>query len=92
MLIREERKGRFQVAVLVLVLSGILGNLFGLFLAAVLPDGPLHDVLSYGKAFGLDPPVSLDLWIVSLSLGIRVNMNMCGLLFMVLGLIFYKKA
>lgn len=92
MLIREERKGRLQAAVLVLILSGILGNLLGLLLGAVLPEGPLHDVLSYSRAFGLDPPVSLDLWILSLSIGMKVKMNMCGLLFMILGLIVYKKA
>jgi hypothetical protein len=49
-------------------------------------------VLSYSRAFGLDPPVSLDLWILSLSIGMKVKMNMCGLLFMILGLIVYKKA
>lgn len=92
MLIREERRSRFQGAALVLVLSGILGNLFGVFLGAVLPEGSLHDVLSNSRAFGLDPPVSLDLWILSLSIGLNVKLNICGLFFMILGLIFYKKA
>ena len=92
MLIREERKNRLQAAIMVLILSGIIGNLFGVFLGAVLPEGSLHDALSKGKAFGLDPPVSLDLWIVSVSIGFNVKFNSCGLLFMFLGLIFYKKA
>ncbi len=92
MLIREEKRNRFQAAILVLILSGIIGNLFGVFLGAVLPEGPLHDVLSKSKAFGLDPPLSLDLWIVSVSIGFNVKLNSCGLLFMFLGLIFYKKA
>ncbi len=92
MLIREERKNRFQGAVLVLILSGIVGNLFGVFLGAVLPEGSLHDFLSKSKAFGLDPPLAVDLWIVSVSVGFNVKLNSCGLLFMFLGLIFYKKA
>jgi hypothetical protein len=92
MLIREERRSRFQAAVLVLVLSGIVGNLFGVFLGAVLPEGSLHDALSKSKSFGLDPPLSVDLWIVSVSIGFNVKLNVCGLLFMILGLILYKNA
>jgi len=92
MLIREEKKIRFQVAIVVLILSGIIGNLFGVFLGAVLPEGALHDTVAKSKAFGLDPPLALDLWIVSLSIGFKVKLNICSLLFMVLGLIFYKKA
>ena len=92
MLIREEKRNRFQAAIMVLILSGIIGNLFGVFLGAVLPEGSLHDTLSKSKAFGLDPPLSIDLWIVYVSIGFNVNLNSCGLLFMFLGLIFYKKA
>lgn len=92
MLIREERKTRLKTAIVVLILSGIIGNLFGVFLGAVLPEGSLHDVLSKSKSFGLDPPVSLDLWIVALSIGFNVKLNICGLLFMFVGLILYKKA
>jgi len=92
MLIREEKRNRFQAAILVLILSGIIGNLFGVFLGAVLPEGSLHDILSKSKAFGLDPPLSIDLWIVSVSIGFNVKLNTCGLLFMFFGLIFYKKA
>jgi len=92
MLIREEKKNRFQAAILVLILSGIIGNLFGVFLGAALPEGSLHDALSKSKAFGLDPPLSIDLWILSVSIGFNVKLNSCGLLFMFLGLIFYKKA
>jgi len=92
MLIREEKKTRFQVAVMVLILSGIIGNLFGVFLGAVLPAGSLHDALSKSKSFGLNPPVSVDLWIVSFSVGFNVKLNTCGLLFMLFGLILYKKA
>jgi hypothetical protein len=92
MLIREERKTRLKTAIMVLILSGIIGNLFGVFLGAVLPEGSLHDTLSKSKSFGLDPPVSLDLWIVSLSIGFNVKLNICGLLFMFVGLILYKKA
>ena len=92
MLIREERRNRFQAAIMVLILCGIIGNLFGVFLGAILPEGSLHDALSKSKAFGLDPPVSLDLWIVSVSIGFNVKLNICGLFFMVFGLIFYKRA
>ncbi len=92
MLIREERRTRIRAAIVVLILSGIVGNLLGVFLGAVLPEGSLHDALSRSKAFGLHPPLSIDLWIVSVSIGFNVKLNICGLLFMILGLILYKKA
>jgi hypothetical protein len=92
MLIREERKKHFGEALLVLIISGILGNLFGLLLGALLPDGSLHDVLARSYGYGLTPPLSIDLWVLSISFGFKLNMNACGLIFMFLGLLLYKKA
>jgi short subunit fatty acids transporter len=61
-------------------------------LGVLLPDGSLHDILARSYGYGLTPPVSIDLWIFSISFGFRLNMNACGLIFMFLGLLLYKKA
>ena len=92
MLMREERKRRFRVAILVLLISGIVGNLLGIFLGALLPQGSVNDVLARSVDIGLDPPLSIDLWIVSLSLGFQLRLNLCSFLFMFFGLMLYKKA
>lgn len=88
----KEKRGQFRVAILVLVISGILGNLFGIFLGALLPEGSLHDVVAKGIGIGLEPPLNVDLWIVSLSVGFQLKLNTCSFLFMFLGLMLYKKA
>ncbi len=92
MLIREEKKRYFRIAIMVVIIAGIMGNLFGIFLGVLLPEGSLHDVLAKSYAYGLDPPVRLDLWIVSFSIGFQVKLNFCSLLFMFFGFLFYKKA
>ena len=46
MLIREERRRHYRIALLVLLVAAILGNLFGIFLGAVLPNGALQDLVS----------------------------------------------
>jgi len=92
MLIREERRRHYRIALLVLLVAAILGNLFGIFLGAVLPNGALQDLVSKSLSLGLDPPVRLDLWVVSFSVGFTVELNSCSFLFMLLALIFYKKA
>jgi hypothetical protein len=91
MLIREERKRRLGAGFLMLVISGILGNVVGIFMGALLPDGILNDLLAKSLVFGLDPPFHVDMWIVSFSLGFHLKLNMCSFLFMFFGLILYKK-
>ncbi len=92
MLIREEKKRHFRVAILVLVISGVLGNLVGIFLGAILPEGSLHDILAKSLSMGLDPPLNIDLWIISFSIGFKLKLNSCSFLFMLFGLLLYKKA
>ena len=87
MLIREDRKRRLGTGFLILAISGALGNVFGILLGAILPEGALHDFLSKCMVFGLDPPLRIDLWILAFSFGIQFKLNSCSLLFMLLGLL-----
>ncbi len=91
MLIRNEKKRHLGAGLLVLILAGILGQVVGIFLGALLPDGALSDVLAKNILFGLDPPLRVDLWILSFSIGFQVSLNSCSFLFMFLGLLLYKK-
>ncbi|MEW6441903.1 MAG: DUF4321 domain-containing protein [bacterium] len=93
MLIKEEKKRKpLMGALLVLIIAGLLGNIFGVFLGALLPDGSLSEVLARSFGYGLEPPLVVDLWIFSVSFGFKFQLNSCGLAFMFLGLILYKKA
>jgi len=91
MLIREEKKRQVGVGFLILVFSGLLGNVVGIFLGALIPEGPVHEVVAKSLVFGLDPPLCIDLWIASFSIGFHLKLNVCSFLFMIFGLFLYKK-
>lgn len=92
MLIREEKTKSFRAALFVVLLAGILGNLFGSFLGSLLPDGLIHDMVSRPYGYGLRAPLSVDLWLFSFSFSFQFRLNSCSLLFMLLGLLLYHKA
>ncbi len=76
----------------VLILAGIVGNLIGRALAVVVPGGVVHDLLISGFRFGIDPPWTLNLSVLSLSLGFTVNVTFLGALLMIIFLFLFKKA
>jgi len=92
MLLKEEKKGRIGMILAVLLLSALLGNLLGLLLGSLFPEGTIHDILATQYEYGVRDTFTLNLWIISLSAGFLVRLNGCGLLFMFLGIILYKKA
>jgi hypothetical protein len=78
--------------VLMLIFAGILGNLVGRGLALVIPGGIVHDILISGFRFGIEPPWTLDLSVLSLSFGFTLNLTFLGALAMIFFLFLYKKA
>lgn len=92
MLIREEKKKPLRAALAVVLLAGILGNLFGAFLGSLLPDGLVHDLVARPYGYGLRTPFSADLWLFSFSFSFQFRLNSCSLLFMLLGLLLYHKS
>jgi len=75
-------------------------NLFILFLAGMVVGGfigyylgqnPLFEWLNYGKVFGLEEPLTLELGIIHLVLGITININIASIFGMVLGGLIYRQ-
>jgi len=92
MLLKEEKKGGIAIILVMLLVSGLLGNLLGMLVGAFFPQGILYDILARQYECGLNPPVTLNLWILSLSAGFLIRLNGCSLLLMFLGMLLYKKA
>lgn len=86
---RERRSILLPLAIA--ILAGIVGNLVGRGLAVVVPGGVVHDLLISGFHFGIDPPWTLNLAVVSMSLGFTLNLTFLGALLMVFFLFLYKK-
>ncbi len=72
---------------LIFLFSGIVvGNLLGTLAAQV----PMLSWLAYGESFGLTEPFVLDINILQLSLGLTVQLNVAGIIGIVIALILYK--
>lgn len=67
--------------VLLVVVAGlVVGSLLGELLGYLLPSGWLQDLLTKGPTIGLTPPSTLDLHLVSLTLGFAFKVNLIGVL------------
>lgn len=58
----------------------VVGSLLGELLGHLLPSGWPQDVLTRGPTIGLTSPATLDLRLVSLTLGFAFKVNLVGFL------------
>lgn len=73
---------------LVMLLSGIvLGGFIGMLTANV--SG--LSWLNYGQSFGLESPVVLDLGLLVLTFGLRIQISIASIIGVVLAIIIYRK-
>jgi hypothetical protein len=76
--------------ILMIILGGILGGYVGELLGLLVPTGILHDIFTRGFTLGFDNPIVLDLRIVVLTFGIKILLNIFGVIGMILGLYYSK--
>ena len=73
---------------LVMLLSGVvLGSFIGMLTANV--SG--LNWLNYGQGFGLESPVVLDLGLLVLTFGLKLQISIASILGVVLAIIIYRK-
>lgn len=67
--------------IIVVVVAGlVVGSLLGEILGHLLPVGRVRDFLIRGPVIGLTPPATLDLRLMSLTLGFAFKVNVVGIL------------
>jgi hypothetical protein len=76
--------------ILYILLGGILGGYVGELTALFLPAGFLHDAFEKGFSIGFTDPWVFNLRIIVLTFGIKIYLNLCGLMGMIAGLYFAK--
>ena len=64
-----------------------VGVVVGTLAARMCADIPLLSWLSYGMEFGMASPVTVDLHVVTFTLGIAMNLNISVILFIVLAVL-----
>jgi hypothetical protein len=77
---------RFWVFTIFLFSGIIVGSLLGELAATV----PGLSWLAYGKSFGLTEPFLLDLNILQLSFGMMFQLNIAGIIGIIIALVLYK--
>lgn len=74
------------------MIGGLLGGVLGEILRLFSPEGLLKEMFLKGYSIGLNPPLTLDLRLFTLTLGFTIQMNLFSLLGIIFGIYVYKQA
>ncbi len=75
-----------------ILLGGLLGGVLSLILEKVSPTGMLHTLFAAAIPIGINPPLRIDLFLLSFTIGFSVNVNLLMILGILLGIYTYKTA
>ena len=78
--------------VLFIVIGGFVGAVLSRILRAVTNRGPISEFFIQELRPGLDPPMTLDLQLFTLTFGFTFSINLLSLLGIILGIYLYKQA
>ena len=80
------------ILVTCVIIGGLLGGLLGEILTAVFPhSGIIQNVFTQAVHPGLAPPVTLDLWLLKVTVGFTLKMNLLTFIGILLGVFVYKQ-
>jgi len=74
-----------------MLVGGLLGGVFSEILVFFSPNGVLREAFLRSFQIGIPPPVTLDLHIISLTVGLEFKINLLSIVGIVLGLYTYKQ-
>jgi hypothetical protein len=74
------------------LLGGLFGGLLGEVLRAISPEGPLQEFFAKSYGIGIDPPLTLDLRLITFTIGFTIRISLFNLLGILLGIYVYKQA
>jgi len=79
------------ILVACVVIGGLFGGLLGEILLAVFPPGAIQNIFTQAVHPGLSPPVTLDLWLLKITMGFTLKMNLLTFIGILLGIFVYKQ-
>ncbi|MFZ3089807.1 MAG: DUF4321 domain-containing protein [Nitrospirota bacterium] len=85
-------KRNFWIFLVFILLGGLLGSILGEILGIVAPDGPLRSIFLKGFRIGIDPPFTLNLRIITFTIGFTFSINLMSILGMIIGMYLYKQS
>ena len=75
----------------ILIIFILCGLVIGGLIGELTKNVSWLNFLSYGQSFGLTNPVTLDLGVMQLTLGLMFKITIAGILGMILSILLYKK-
>lgn len=81
------RTGKNTWALFLLLLAGVV---LGSFIAQLTSGVPGLSWLSFGKTFGLDNPVSLNLGVLILTFGLQIKFTIASIIGIIIAAIIYR--
>lgn len=67
-----------------------MGGILGEILHVMAPQGNIQSIFSTHFSPGIDPPLTIDLVLLKLTLGFHVKVNLLSILGMFIGVYLYK--
>ncbi|HOT97806.1 MAG TPA: DUF4321 domain-containing protein [bacterium] len=86
---RIKRKLSFGTLLLAVVLGALIGSAIGQAIGVLLPQGVVHDFLLRSAGFGITP-FQLNLAIISFTLGFTFNLNIIGVIGIILAAYIFR--
>ncbi len=83
------RKSGWALGILI-ALGGLLGGVLSAVLRALAPAGPIQTLFVESVSLAVDPPLTLDIAFIKITLGVLFKINLLTLLGVFLGLYLYK--
>ena len=75
----------------ILIIFILCGLVIGGLIGELTKNVSWLNFLSYGQSFGLTNPVTLDLGVMQLTLGLMFKINIAGILGIILAIFIYRK-
>lgn len=79
------------IFIMFLILGGLFGGLLGEILKAVSPEGVITNIFLKGYAIGIIPPFTLDLSLITVTIGFTIRLTIFSILGIFLGVYIYKQ-
>jgi len=78
------------VLIVFVIIGGLLGGILGEILHVMAPHGTIQSIFSTHFMPGIDPPLTIDLVLIKLVLGLSLKINILSILGMFVGIYLYK--
>lgn len=79
-----------SIFILVILAGAVMGNFLGKLITMIFPQGAINDLFSTNLSMGFDP-VNLDLIIAALTFGLKIHLNVTGIIGIVLTAVLARK-